>query len=358
MSANYGKNIELSIFGESHGKAIGINIGNLPAGIKLDSNELNKHMSRRAPGKNRMSTSRVEDDKVEFLSGVKDGYTTGAPLCAVIYNNNQHSKDYSELEEKMRPSHSDYPAFIKYKGYNDVRGGGHFSGRLTAPVVLAGSIARMILKEKGITIGAHIKSVKDINDDAFDVNIDASLLESLQNETLPVLNKEVASKYQQVIEDARMHSNSVGGQIECAITGIEPGIGNPFFDSVESHLSQLLFSIPAVKGVTFGNSDIYTLYGDQANDAYYYDHDHVKTKTNNNGGILGGITTGMPVVFTVNIKPTPSISIEQNTVNIKTHENTTLAIHGRHDPCIVQRAVVVVESMAAIALLDMLGDHA
>ena len=356
MSANYGKNIELSIFGESHGKAIGINIGNLPAGIKLDEDEIHFHMSRRAPGKNKMSTSRVEKDEVEFLSGVKDGYTTGAPLCAVIYNSNQHSSDYSELEEKMRPSHSDYPAYIKYKGYNDIRGGGHFSGRMTAPIVLAGSIARQILKEKGITIGAHIKSIKDINDESFNTTMDASLLESLHKETLPVLNIEVASQYQEVIEKARENLDSVGGQIECAITGIKPGIGNPFFDSVESHMSQLLFSIPAVKGVVFGDNNIHTLYGSEANDPYYFDQETVKTKTNHNGGILGGITTGMPITFTVNIKPTPSIGVSQDTINIKTKENTTLEIKGRHDPCIVQRAVVVVESMAAIALLDLMGE--
>lgn len=356
MSVNWGTNIELSLFGESHGKAIGIVIGNLPAGIKLDMDEINKNMKRRAPGLNKMSTPRKEKDEVEIMSGILDGVTTGAPLCALIYNSDQHSKDYSLLKECMRPGHSDYPAYIKYQGFNDVRGGGHFSGRLTAPIVFAGSVARQILKQKGIVIGAHIQSIKDIQDQRFAVDINEEDLNQLLQKPYPTIDDHVFYEMQAVIEEARVNQDSVGGKIECAILNVPAGIGNPFFDSIEAHLSPLLFSIPAVKSVSFGlGEDITKLYGHEANDSYYYENDIVKTKTNNNGGITGGISNGMPIIFSVGIKPTPSISQTQQTINVKTQENTTLQITGRHDPCIVPRAIVVVESMAALGILDMIG---
>ncbi|MCD7893676.1 MAG: chorismate synthase [Erysipelotrichaceae bacterium] len=356
MSANWGTNIELSLFGESHGKAIGIVIGNLPAGIQLDMDEINKNMKRRAPGQNKMSTPRKEKDEVEIMSGVLDGVTTGAPLCALVYNSDQHSKDYSLLKECMRPGHSDYPAYIKYHGFNDVRGGGHFSGRLTAPIVFAGSVAKQILKQKGIIIGAHIQSIKDIEDQRFDINISENDIDLLLQKPYPTIDDAIFDKMQGVIEEARVNQDSVGGKIECAILNVPAGLGNPFFDSIESHLSPLLFSIPAVKSVSFGlGEDITKLYGSEANDSYYYENDKVKTKTNNNGGITGGISNGMPIIFSVGIKPTPSISQTQQTINVKTKENTTLQIKGRHDPCIVPRAIVVVESMAALGILDMIG---
>ena len=356
MSSNWGTNIELSIFGESHGKAIGIVIGNLPAGITLDMEEINRHMQRRAPGKNKMSTPRKEADTVEIMSGVIDNVTTGAPLCAMIYNSDQHSKDYSVLKESMRPGHSDYPAYEKYHGFNDVRGGGHFSGRLTAPIVFAGSIARQILKQKGIVIGAHIQSIHDIEDDRFPIDITVQDIENMLKQQYPTLNKNIFEKMQERIEEARMNQNSVGGKIECTILNVPAGLGNPFFDSIESHLSPLLFSIPAVKSVSFGLGEKITeLYGHEANDCYCYEGNRIKTKTNNNGGILGGISNGMPIVFTVGIKPTPSISLPQETINVVTKENTKLEVKGRHDPCIVPRAVVVVESMAALAILDMMN---
>ncbi len=356
MSANWGTNIELSLFGESHGKAIGIVIGNLPAGIKLDMDEINRNMKRRAPGQNKMSTPRKEKDEVEIMSGILDGVTTGAPLCALIYSSDQHSKDYSLLKECMRPGHSDYPAYIKYQGFNDVRGGGHFSGRLTAPIVFAGSVARQILKQKGIVIGAHIQSIKDIEDKRFGVDINENDLEKLLQKPYPTIDDDIFSAMQSVIEEARVNQDSVGGKIECAILNVPAGLGNPFFDSIEAHLSPLLFSIPAVKSVSFGlGEDITKLYGHEANDSYYFEDDQVKTKTNNNGGITGGISNGMPIIFSVGIKPTPSISQTQQTINVKTHENTTLQITGRHDPCIVPRAIVVVESMAALGILDMIG---
>ena len=357
MGATYKNNIELTIFGESHGKAIGITIGNLPSGIQIDLGEVSRDMKRRAPGQNKMSTARKEADQVEILSGLQDGITTGAPLTGVIYNSDQHSKDYSLLKTNMRPGHSDYPAYIKYKGFNDVRGGGHFSGRITAPIVFAGSVAKQILKQKGIVIGAHIQSIKDVYDDSFGVDISSQDIENVLQQQYPTLNSHVFEKMQATIEEARINCDSVGGMIECAILNVPAGIGNPFFDSIESHLSPLLFSIPAVKSVSFGLGEKITeLYGHEANDCYYYDDEKVKTKTNHNGGITGGISNGMPIIFRVGIKPTPSISQVQQTVNIKTKENTELEIIGRHDPCIVPRAVVVVESMAALGILDMMKD--
>lgn len=355
MSANWGKNIELSLFGESHGKAIGIVIGNLPSGILLDMEEIKKEMNRRAPGKNKMSTARQEKDEVEIISGLFEGKTTGAPLVGIIKNQDQHSHDYSYLKEIMRPGHSDYSAYMKYQGYNDVRGGGHFSGRLTAPIVFAGSIAKQILKEKGIYVGAHIQSIQTVQDDSFGIDITKELFDDLLTKEYPTINDQAFIDMKEVIEKARLNQDSVGGTIECAILNVPSGIGNPFFDSIESHLSQLLFSIPAVKSVSFGFGEkICELYGSEANDCYYYDQNEVKTKTNHNGGILGGISNGMPIVFKVGIKPTPSIGQIQQTINVKTKENTTLQIKGRHDPCIVQRAVVVVEAMAALGILDMI----
>lgn len=354
MAATYKNNIELTIFGESHGKAIGIVIGNLPSGIQLDEEQIKHDMQRRAPGQNKMSTARKEADLVEIISGVQDGITTGAPLTGLIYNSDQHSKDYSLLKANMRPGHSDYPAYIKYQGFNDVRGGGHFSGRITAPIVFAGAIAKQILKQKGIQIGAHILSIKDVQDAYYDMSLSKETLDELAQQKYPVINKDIFPQMEATIEQARMNQDSVGGKIECAIVGMPAGIGEPFFDSVESHLSQLLFSIPAVKGVQFGYDHISELYGSEANDQYYYDNEVVKTKTNNNGGIIGGITNGMPIVFNVAIKPTASISQKQDTINVQTKENTTLEVRGRHDPCIVPRAVVVVEAMAALCMLDFL----
>lgn len=354
MSSTWKNNIEITIFGESHGKAIGVVLGNLPSGIKIDFDAVAKEMKRRAPGQDKMSTSRKEADQVEIISGIQDGITTGAPLCGMIYNSDQHSKDYSLLKEKMRPGHSDYPAFVKYKGFNDVRGGGHFSGRITAPIVFAGAIAKQILMQKGIYIGAHILSIKNIYDENFDQRLSLDTLNFLSKQHYPVINQEKYDQFVEMVDQARMNLDSVGGKIECAIIGLEPGLGEPFFDSIESHLSSLLFSIPAVKSVAFGNDKISELYGSEANDCYYYDKTgKVKTTSNNNGGITGGISNGMPIVFTVGIKPTPSIGKEQKTIDVRHQENTTLAIKGRHDPCIVFRATVVVEAMAALAMLDL-----
>lgn len=357
MAATYKNNIELTIFGESHGKAIGIVIGNLPSGIFIDEKEIQRDMKRRAPGQNQMSTARKEADQVEIISGIQDGITTGAPLTGIIYNSDQHSKDYSLLKTNMRPGHSDYPAYIKYNGFNDVRGGGHFSGRITAPIVFAGSIAKQILKQKGIKIGAHILSIGEIQDESFDVNVNDELLDELLEKPYPTLNTEIFDQMEQKILKAKENLNSVGGKVECVALHVPAGIGEPFFDSLESHLSSLMFSIPAVKSVSFGDgANIDTMLGSEANDEYYYDENgNVKTTSNHNGGIIGGISNGMPITVTVTFKPTPSIAKMQHTINVETKENVELEIKGRHDPCIVQRAVVVVEAMMALGILDMMG---
>lgn len=356
MAATYKNHIELTIFGESHGKAIGIVIGNLPSGIHIDEQEIAKDMKRRAPGQNLMSTARKEGDHVEIISGLLDGMTTGAPLTGLIYNSDQHSKDYSLLKTHMRPGHSDYPAYVKYQGFNDVRGGGHFSGRITAPIVFAGNIAKQILKQKGIRVGAHILSIGSIQDQKFDMQVNDDLLDELLEKPYPTIDSEIFSKMEETILNARKELNSVGGKVECVALHVPAGIGEPFFDSLESHLSSLMFSIPAVKSISFGDGDtIDTMLGSEANDEYYYDEDGtVKTTTNHNGGITGGISNGMPITVTVSFKPTPSIAKKQNTINVGTQENVELEIKGRHDPCIVQRAVVVVEAMMALGILDMM----
>ena len=324
MSGMWGNNIRISIFGESHGNAIGVNIDGLPSGFPVDMDKVMNEMARRAPGKSPLSTTRKEGDIPEILSGYFEGKTTGTPLCAIIRNSNTKSKDYSKLKSVMRPGHADYTGAIRYNGFNDYRGGGHFSGRITAPLVFAGAICRQILESKGIVLSAHVSS---------------SLEESMREEII----------------NARMNMDSIGGTIECAVLGIDAGIGNPFFDSVESTLAHLIFSVPAVKGIEFGKGfDISKMKGSEANDEYYLDGKNIKTKTNNNGGILGGITNGMPIVFNVAIKPTASIFKEQNTVNIATMEETKLIIEGRHDPCIVQRALPVIEAVTAIGILELM----
>ena len=322
MGATYKNNIELTIFGESHGKAIGITIGNLPSGIQIDLDEVSRDMKRRAPGQNKMSTARKEADQVEILSGLQDGITT---LTGVIYNSDQHSKDYSLLKTNMRPGHSDYPAYIKYKGFNDVRGGGHFSGRITAPIVFAGNIAKQILKQKGIIVGAHILSIGKIKDEKFPVNVDDEMLLKLSEKQYPTIKEDVFEKMEETILKAKENLDSVGGKIE---------------------------------SVAFGDGEsIDEMLGSEANDCYYYDEEgNVRTSTNHNGGITGGITNGMPVSCTVTFKPTPSIAKKQKTINIETKENVELKIKGRHDPCIVQRAVVVVEAMMALGILDMMRE--
>ena len=352
----FGQTIGLTIFGESHGASIGAVLDGLPAGMAIDWEAVRQEMARRAPGKNKLSTTRSEKDAFEIQSGFFNGHTTGTPLCAMIRNGDQHSRDYDQLRHIMRPGHADYSGKIRYGGFNDYRGGGHFSGRLTAPLVFAGAVASQMLASKGVVIGSHILRVADVTDASFSpLGESAETLQALKAETLPVLDKEKAVKMEERIVAAKNDLDSVGGVIECMVTGLPAGLGDPFFDSVESCLSHMMFSVPAIKGIEFGDGFSLTgLRGSQANDAFYYDQEGVvKTKTNHNGGINGGITNGMPLVFRLAVKPTSSISQTQDTIDTDTQENCQLVIKGRHDPCIVQRAVPVIEAAAAWAILDV-----
>lgn len=360
MSSIWGSKLRLSIFGESHGEGIGVVIDNLPPGIKIDMNYINKQMARRSPGKGELSTSRNESDSVSILSGIFNDQTTGAPLCAIINNEDKKSKDYSELKNKMRPGHSDYTAFIKYAGLNDYRGGGHFSGRITAPLLFAGALAMYILeKHKAIHISSHINSIYNIEDDKINLdNYEAGRFDYLRDMKFPVIATEKGELMEAEIIRAKNQTDSVGGTVETIITNISAGYGEPFFDSVESKLSHMIFSIPSVKGIEFGAGfNITKMYGSSANDSYFINDGKVLAKTNNNGGILGGITNGMPIIFRTAIKPTPSISLLQETVNISSMENTNLQVIGRHDPCIVPRVVPVIEGAAALVILDLIMER-
>lgn len=356
MSSEFGKNITLSVFGESHGEAIGCVINGLPAGVALDTDKINFEMARRAPGKDKTATPRLEKDLPEILSGVLNGVTTGAPLAMIIKNTNTKSGDYSNLMQVPRPSHSDYPAYVKYNGFNDIRGGGHFSGRLTAPIVFAGAVAKQILAQKGITVGAHIKSIAGICDDSFDMeNVTAQELIKVSSLPFSVINKDVEERMRKAVEDARMDCDSVGGVIECAAVGLPVGLGANIFSTVEGHIASALFGVPAVKGVEFGAGfGIADLRGSQANDPYCIKDGSVFVKQNNNGGVLGGMTTAAPLIVRAAIKPTPSIAKEQESVNLQTMSDARLKIKGRHDPCIVPRAVPVIEAAVAFALLDLM----
>ena len=352
MSSTYGENLKLSIFGQSHGVAIGMTLDGIPAGLPVDLDWLQAFLNRRAPGQNHWSTPRKEEDCPEFLGGIFDGFTCGAPIAAVIYNKNTRSGDYSNLKNCPRPGHADYTAQVKYGGFQDAAGGGHFSGRLTAPLCIAGGLCKQWLEEMGIRIGAHILTIGRSGDVCF--NPVAPELDSI-NSGFPVLNSEEGRKMQDTIQQARVSGDSVGGIIECAITGLPAGIGEPMFGGVESKISQIVYGIPAVKGVSFGLGHEFSANpASRLNDEFKIENGKIVTYTNHCGGILGGITNGMPVIFDVVIKPTPSISYPQQTVNLRTGENTTIQIQGRHDPCIVPRAVPVVEAAAAIAIFDLI----
>lgn len=354
MSSMTGNKLKISIFGESHGEGIGVVIDGLPPGIKLDLNYINMQMNRRAPGQNDFTSARREKDSYKIFSGFFENKTTGTPLCAVIFNEDIKSKDYSELKTKIRPSHSDYTGFVKYQNNNDYRGGGHFSGRLTAPLLFAGSIAMQILESKNIFIGSRIKSIYNIVDES-PTELNEKEFIKLRNMSFPVISEDKQAQMQQAIMSAREEGNSVGGVIETYIINIPAGYGEPFFDSVESRLSHMIFSIPAVKGIEFGAGfKITELTGIEANDEFFISNSKIMTRTNNNGGVLGGITNGMPIIFRTAIKPTASIASAQNTVDISTMKNTTLKVDGRHDPCIVPRALPVIEGAAALSMLDLM----
>lgn len=352
MSSTYGENLKLTIFGQSHGPAIGMTLDGIPAGLSVDVDKLQKFLNRRAPGQSNWSSTRKEEDSPEFLSGIVDGYTCGAPIAAIIKNSNCQTNDYEQIKDIPRPGHADFTADIKYGGFQDYAGGGHFSGRLTAPLCIAGGLCKQWLEKMGIFIGAHIDFLGGITDTAFDP-MDPEI--RYVKENFPVLSVSASKAMRNRIEEVRLLQDSVGGEIECAIIGVPAGVGEPMFGGVESRISQIIYGIPAVKSLEFGagKSVAYSL-GSKMNDAYHIVDEKVLTVSNHCGGILGGITNGMPIIFRVAIKPTPSIGKPQQSVNLRTMQEQQLEITGRHDPCIVPRAVPVVEAAAAIAIYDLI----
>ena len=354
-----GNKLKVTVFGQSHAPAIGCVIDGLPAGFAPDMDRVAAFMARRAPGQNAWSTPRKESDTPEILSGLVDGRTCGAPVAMVIRNTNQHSKDYSGLKRTPRPSHADYTALIKYGDDYDIRGGGQFSGRLTAPLCFAGAFALQLLEQKGITVAAHIDRIAGVSDDPPDfARVSREDLAALLERPFPVFSEEAGMKMRQAIEAARMDTDSVGGVIRCFAVGVPAGIGEPMFGGVENRLASALFGIPAVRGVSLGTGFAAAgMRGSEHNDSFVMEEGVVAARTNHAGGVLGGITSGMPLVVNVGVKPTASIAKEQATVDLQTKENTSLVIHGRHDPCIVPRAVPVVEAVTALTILDMLLEH-
>lgn len=357
MSSCFKNGVSISIFGESHGSGIGVVLDNLPCGESIDEEKIAEFMARRAPKKDGTSTMRNERDIPQILSGIYEGRTTGTPLAAVIFNEDHHSSDYGNISHIARPAHADYTGYLRYKGANDPRGGGHFSGRLTAPLCFAGAVCGQILEHRGITTGAHIKSIKEISDESFDpMNVSPDQLEKIKKRSFPTLSADSETKMREIINNARKNLDSVGGIVECAAVGFPAGVGSPMFDGLENIISQLIFGIPAVKGIEFGNGfECSELFGSENNDEFEVKNNTIVTKTNNHGGILGGISSGMPIIFRVAFKPTPSISKPQKSVDFKTMSEEELIIKGRHDPCIVPRAVPCVEAALNIALLSALN---
>ena len=353
MKNTIGNNVSVTLFGESHGVALGAVLDGIAPGIEVDKDFIASQLDlRRSVGE--ISTPRKETDEFEILSGVFEGKTTGTPICIVIPNKDTKSKDYSEMRSKARPAHADFTAFEKYNGFEDYRGGGHFSGRITAGIVAVGAIAISALRKKGILIGTHIAKCGGVEDASF--SDFENQIKSLNGKTFAVIDDDKAEEMRNKILSAKADNDSVGGVLETAIVGIPSGVGEPWFDTLEGMLSKVLFSIPAVKGVEFGAGfSIADMLGSQANDCFYAENGKVFTETNNNGGINGGITNGMPIVFKVAVKPTPTIAKKQKTIDFKTKENTEILSLGRHDPCIVHRARVVVDSITAIVLCDMLA---
>ncbi len=356
MSSAFHGGVQFSLFGESHGKGIGVVIDNLPAGEEIDLEKIAEFMARRAPKKDGTSTMRSEKDIPEILSGLFEGKTTGTPLAAVIMNTDQHSSDYGNISHIARPAHADYTGYLRYNGANDPRGGGHFSGRITAPLCFAGAVCGQILSHRSITTGAHIRSIKNVRDEAFDpVNITANQLEAVKSRSFPTLSEKAEAQMREVINSARENLDSVGGIVECAAVGFPAGVGSPMLDGLENIISRLVFAIPAVKGIEFGNGfSCADIFGSENNDEFTVKNGKIATVTNNHGGILGGISSGMPIIFRAAFKPTPSISRPQKSVDFKTLTPDELVIKGRHDPCVVPRAVPCVEAAMNIALLSAL----
>lgn len=352
MSSTYGEKLKITIFGQSHSPAIGMTAEGFPEGFKIDKEKLAAFTARRAPGKDPTATPRREADSFEFLSGLVGDRICGAPMTAIIRNTNTRSEDYKNLIDCPRPGHADYTAHVKYKDHHDPSGGGHFSGRLTAPLCIAGGIALQILESMGISIGAHIVQIGKEKADHYDtVNLNLSDLSIL--DSFPVRSSDEETRFRNEIIAAKEKGDSVGGMIECAVLGLPAGIGDPMFDGMEGRIAKIMFGIPAVKGIEFGSGiDVASMKGSENNDPFTVKNGKIVTKTNNAGGILGGITNGMPLIFRIAVKPTPSISIEQDSVSISEMKDKKLSVKGRHDPCIVPRAVPVTEAAAAIAVLD------
>ncbi len=359
MASYWGKHIHISVFGQSHAPAIGVCIDGLPAGEAVDLDKLQRFLQRRAPGRDGASTPRKEGDVPEILCGLAGGYTCGAPLAAVIRNTNTRSQDYAELRDKPRPAHADYTAQIKYRGFQDAAGGGHFSGRLTAPLCIAGGICLQILERRGVQIAAHIRSIAQTEDRPFDpLGERPETLEAVRTAPFPVLDQQAGEAMRAAVYQAREDGDSLGGVVECIVQGAPVGLGSPMFQGLESQLAAALFAIPAVKGVEFGAGfKAARMKGSEHNDPFVVENGEIRTKTNRAGGILGGISDGMPILFRAAFKPTPSIAQKQRTVRLSTQTEEELQITGRHDPCIVPRAVPVVEAAAALVLLDALLDR-
>ncbi len=364
MSSVFGNKLKISVFGQSHSPEIGVVIDGFPAGFAIDFDMLKQFMAARAPGNNSCATSRKEADEVRFISGLVNGITCGAPICAVISNKDAHSEDYPEKLDIPRPSHADYTNHVKYNGFEDLRGGGHSSGRMTAPLCIAGALCLQLLEKAGIKFMAHISSIRDVNDDnaAFSaLTMSKDLPDSVfssgnlsLNGVFPTVDTSVSDRMKAIILDAKEQGDSVGGTVEVAFTGLPEGLGAPMFDGLESRISSAVFAVPAVKGIEFGNGfEAAKLYGSENNDAFCFDAlGNVVTKTNNHGGILGGISSGMPLIFRVAVKPTPSIAKPEESISLERKCSTVLEIKGRHDPCIVPRAIPGIVASAAVALAD------
>lgn len=355
MSNSIGELFKLTTFGESHGPSIGIVIEGIKAGYKINHDFIRSELDRRRPGASKLTSKRNESDNYTLISGVNDGFTNGGPLTFIIENTDTKSRDYEDIKDKPRPSHSDYPALVKYGGFNDLRGGGMFSARLTAPMVIAGAIAKDILMDEGIVFSSRIKSIHNINDIDLDLGNTRYQDLSFSDPFFPVIDELKMTEMKNAIIQAKERKDSVGGRVETFVFGLPVGLGEPLYDKLDSRLAQAIFSIPGVKAFEIGRGfDSCTAFGSENNDFYFYEDSKVKTKTNNHGGVLGGLSSPMPLVFTSGLKPTPSIGLAQETISLKNEVNSSLEIVGRHDPCIVPRALAVIESFAAVTILDLM----
>jgi len=354
MSNTIGEKIRVTVFGQSHAPSIGAVIEGLPAGMSIDMDRVRAFMARRAPGQNALSTARKEKDEPRIISGLNEwDQTCGSPLCMIIENTDQRSRDYSKLRDLPRPGHADYTAAVKFGGANDIRGGGQFSGRLTAPICFAGAVCMQLLEQKGVRIGAHIASIAEVDDERFAIP-NEDILDRIAGRSFPVIDEQAGERMQERILKAKSEGDSVGGIIEVCALNVPAGLGDPMFDGIENSLARAMFGIPAVRGVEFGAGFAAArMRGSEHNDPFEMRPDGtVGTRTNHHGGVLGGITSGMPIVMRVAFKPTPSIAKEQDTVSLGGRVNDRLIIEGRHDPCIVHRAVPCVEAIMALAILD------